>query len=429
MSAVALPQGFHFAPLPLNLVTAGNQEQWVSKPSDSGGGAPYYAGPSTTIQFTIASGDSVMCTNTSYLRFKVTPIDANNNPVFGFDCTLTKTGLAATFGWITIQVGTTLVESFDLYANSLLHLIYESSSQTKKDALTNFEGYNNTTVFAGNNGFYCYHPIQSTLFSADQVFPLAALDDSMVITLYVNTPENFFTSFGTTKPVAKFALEDVSFNYQLVVPNPPYTMEMRSGILSNKTLKVPYSRCRQMISYGSGGTENIVNNPVGPVESLNSIYLPLKSQSDLTTQSVSTDKAIISKPFSLAKYNFTLASQMVPQGRRFGYASPSAPYGTDLEAAWLSIVFHGSAHDYDKDTKVSTKFYTENFRLGVTLSGSISNTFGAGYNLVGDSTCRVHMTFNNPLPTTTRIEATAYIDSYILIGDGFVQVVHRDLHL
>ncbi|KAJ3038920.1 hypothetical protein HK097_002999 [Rhizophlyctis rosea] len=427
MSAVALPQEFDFAPLPLNSVTAGNQEQWVSKPSDSGGGAPYYAGPSTTIQFTIASGDSVMRTNSSYLRFKVTPVDANNNPVFGSDCRITKTGLAAVIGRLTIQVGPTLVESIDLYGNSLLPLIYESSSNTKKDALQQFEGYGLTDLFTVNNGYYCYHPIQSTLFSTDQVFPLAALDGSVVITLYLNTPEAFFTSFGTAKPVAKFALEDVSFNYQLVVPNPRYTMEMRSGILSNKTLKVPYSRCKQMISYGSGGTENIVNVPVGPVESLNSLYLQMKSQADLTTQSVSTDKAIISKPFSLAKYYFTLGSQMVPQGRRFGYASPGSATGTDIEAAWLSIVSQTGAYDYDKDAKISAKFDTENFRLGVTLSGSSTNTFGAGYNLMGDSTCRVHMTFNNPLPTTTRIEATAFVDSYILIGNGFVQVIDRDL--
>jgi hypothetical protein len=227
--------------------------------------------------------------------------------------------------------------------------------------------------------------------------------------------------------VAKFAIDDISYNYQLVIPNPRYTLEMRSGILSNKTLKVPYSQCFQRIFYGSGGNETVLNVPVGPVDSLNAMYVTQKSNADI--QSQASDNMIISKPYNLSKWYFQLGSQMIPQGRRWSYSSTGAAEGMDQEASWLAMVSQAGAYDNEDFVPNAIDFNTKTFKIGTSFSGSSTTGFGTGWNLTGDQNCRIYLQYSQPLPQTVRLTVTYFVDSYVVLGNGFVQVVSRDLHL
>lgn len=387
--------------------TNASAERWTEqKPIN---GSVFRSDQNQSVIIHLASGSEFVKTVQSFLAGTVVPRDAAGAVVTG--ATTSQQGLSRIFSRLQIRIGSAIVEDLTGY-NDILALYYATATKNRKSMLKRLEGYG-TSDYLDGGGRKFAHMLMSSLFVTDQALPLPFLSGSgsaVSIELTLAPASEVFTSNN----VSYYTLENVSFKYLGITPNPAYTMAMTNAIASGRSVFIAYQRVRQYPSAGNGANNQIIQVPIGQVSSIVSVDTVFFDTVAYANQA--NDKALRFNSANLVEWNIQGAGINNPSQISFGYHG-----GSDPESIIMGILSEtGNGYLMGEQMSLEDNFESSSFRIGLNYQSS-NEYFGSGLSTVGAASpfITINTKHSQPVPPTTAINTIVTTDALIVFqGSG-----------
>ncbi|MCU1500634.1 MAG: hypothetical protein JWM47_4587 [Acidimicrobiales bacterium] len=385
---------------PINPEVSANSERWTEvKPIN---GSVFRSDQNQSIILNLASASEFVKTVQSFLTATIVPRNAQGAVVS--ESSISYQGVSRAFSRLQIRIGSAVVEDISQYSD-ILALYYSTASKNRKSILKRLEGYSNPDFLDGDSGRKFVHMLMSSLFCTPQALPLPFISAGGVsIELTLAPASELFTSNG----VSYYTMENVSFKYLAVTPNPAYTMAMTAAVASGKSCFIPYQRIHIFPSAGNGANNQIIQVPIGMVSSIVSVDTTFH---DTTAYANATnDKSLRFTSAGLTEWNLVGAGINNPSQISFGYSG-----GADPETVLMSLLSEsGNGYRMGEELSLDDNYESKSFRLGLNFQSS-QEYFGSGLSTVGSASpfLTINTKHSQPVPPTTQITTIVTTDALI----------------
>jgi hypothetical protein len=382
---------------PISVGSTGNQEQWLeTRPTN---GSVFRSDQNTSIIINMSSNSQYLKTVQSFLTGTLVPRTNSGAEVTDAATRNTKQGMSRAFSRLIIRFGGAIVEDIQHYSDALA-LTYALESVGRKKLLQKTEGFENTQVFTGGRLRWA-HMLLSSLWVTDQLLPLPFITVGGISLEIVLAPAN---EVFTSSNVDYYTLEDVSFKWLGVTPDPNYTLQMRSAIAQGRSAYIAYQRLHSFASNGSGANDNIINVPVGQVSSIVGVETVFW---DATTYSTD-DKYSRFKDSKLKSWNIEASGLKNPHMIDFQHQS-------DPETALLAIMTQaGNIYRLGNDVDFPESYRDENFRVAINYQSSLEH-FGTGLSTIGAASPFLVIRTKHDAPVTPETTILTYVTTDALV--------------
>jgi hypothetical protein len=383
---------------PINPASIGNQEQWwESKPTN---GSVFRSDQNQSIIINMSSNSQYLKTVQSFLTGTLVARAANGAKVTDASTRNTKQGISRAFSRLIVRFGGAIVEDIHNYSDALA-LTYALESVGRKKLLTKTEGYAKDDVFTTAGSFRWAHMLLSSLWVTDQLLPLPFITVGGISLEIFLAPAN---EVFTTPNVEYYTLENISFKWQAVTPDPNYTLQMRSAIAQGRSAYIAYQRLHSYPSNGNGANDNILNVPIGQVSSIVGIETVFW---DSTTYAAS-DKYSRFKDAQLKSWSIEASGLKNPHQIDFQNEA-------DPETALMAVMTQsGNIYRLGNDIDFPDNYMTENFRVAINYQSS-NEYFGTGISTIGAASpfLTIRTKHNAPVQPTTNILTFVTTDALV----------------
>lgn len=396
-----------------NISTNGNGEQiQFCSPNN---GTTFPSDNNSILTFNLASSNQFWKTNSSFFSATIVARNAAGEIVVNA-ATTHSTILASVISRVRILVGAQEIESLNSYPALLSHF-YSTAPLSKKAFLKMSEAYGETGSLQATGGRRIHHAIASSFLYSEQSCPLPAISGGCTIELTVNDAKNVFTSAN----VAKFTLENPVFVYSTVQPSPQYTLKLLGALEQNRALSLPMVRTKSFLYYGNGGTENLLQVPLGNITSLQSIAVIFRRAADVSN--VTLDKANIHINPGLVGVRMEIGGSSIPASRTIRYSDGSNGQHYDPEMLVIGAMnAAGSVYDADQNISFDPAVRNaSNFSFYYNFTSTMEY-HGDGFSLEGAASqnLSLYLTTNAAIPVTTSIHVFAFVDEILEIKKDFI---------
>lgn len=390
----------------VNPQTTGNNNQWSNSLPING--SVFRSDQNQSIIFNIASTSQFLRTVQSFVSGRITPYDATGAVVGSAAApaaatAITGQGLSRAFSRLVIRFGSAIVEDITSYSD-LLALAYSIETPGRKRLLTMVEGTSNP-AFLQRGPTYFAHMLYSSLFVTDQALPLPFISQGGIsIELFLAPASDIFLSTN----VAFYTIDQMSFKWLAITPDPTWTIQMKAAIASGKSAYVPMQRVHVFPSQGSGANDQIINIPIGQVSSIAGIQTAFWDSTGYANSA--NDKSMRFTNANLQSWNVLVAGLQEPNQISFEYGGGNNP--ETLLTAIISQI--GNVYQAGEQVDIPNNFDTNAFRIALNFQ-SENQYFGNGMSTIGAASPFIVLSTKHsaPVPTTTSIISFVTVDCLI----------------
>ncbi|KAJ3024990.1 hypothetical protein HDV00_000486 [Rhizophlyctis rosea] len=267
------------------------------------------------------------------------------------------------------------------------------------------EGFGNTDYFDAGKKKWA-HLIMSSLWVTDQALPvpLCLSGAGVQLELFFAPASELFTSAN----VSNYTIEQPSFKWKGITPDPSYTISLRSAVAGVRSAYILYQRVHAFPSNGNGSKTQLINVGVGQVSSMASVETLFYSEVDDADRT--KDKYSRFTNAGIVEWKIEGLGLSNPSQLTFNYQG-----GTDPETVLLGIGSSaGNLYRMHEETTLENNLESASIRLGINYKSS--NEFaGTGLSTIGASSpfLTITTTHADVVPPTTCI--TTFVTSDALI--------------
>lgn len=367
-------------------------------------GSIFRSDQSQSIIFNISSNSQFLRTTQSFLAGTICPKAADGSDVVNAGTTNSFQGVTRAFNRMVIRFGGVVVEDLQYYSD-LLALYYSTLPTTRKSVLQRLEGFGKTDWFASGKKKFA-HALMSSLWVTDQALPLPLIQSGgITVELFLAPASDLFTSSN----VAYYEIQQPHFSYMGIVPDPSYTIALRSAVASgNKGAFIHYQRVHFYPSNGNGSMTQQIQVPIGQVSSIASVDTVFFDEATMADRT--KDKYARFTNANLVDWRIENNGTSQPSQLTFKYEG-----GADPETVLLGLLSSaGNIYKMDQDMALESNYETNSFRIGMNFQSG--NEFaGSGLSTVGAASpfLTITTTHSAVVPPTTRILTMATVDCVI----------------
>lgn len=383
---------------PINPAVSGNMEEWREQRPQNG--SVFCSDQNQSIIINVASNSQFLKTVQSFLTGRLVPRGADGAQVTT-GTTNSRQGMSRAFSRLVVRFGSAIVEDVSNYSDAL-GLQYSTMSIGKKDLLERIEGYRDTAYFAGGGRRWA-HMILSSLWVTDQALPLPFIAAGGISLEFYLAPANeVFTSAN----VNYYTLEDVSFKYQAITPDPAYTLSMRNAIAAGRSAYLAYQRLHTFPSNGNGANDQIINVPIGQVSSIVGVETVFWD----STGYAAGDKYARFTNANLKSWSIEAAGVHNPNQIEFDYDNGGSP-----ETTLMSIMSEaGNIYRVGTDMDLPANYDDENFRVGLNFQSSLEH-FGSGLSTIGSASPFLTIRTKHTAPVPASMNILTFVTTDALV--------------
>ncbi|KAJ3053535.1 hypothetical protein HK097_004083 [Rhizophlyctis rosea] len=344
-----------------------------------------------------------MRTIMSYLAGTLVPNAADGSDVVNAGTTSSYQGLTRAFNRMVIRFGGVVVEDISSYSD-VLAMYYSTLPETRRKVLKALEGFGDTGAWKNGKRKWA-HALMSSLFVTDQSLPLPLIQSGgITIELFWAPASELFTSAN----VAYYEIQQPSFRWMGITPDPSYTIALRSAVAAGRSAFIHFQKLHFYPSNGNGSQTLQIQVPIGQVSSIASVDTVFWDETSYADRT--KDKYLRFHSANLVDFKIENNGTSQPSQLSFKYEG-----GADPKVVLLGLISSsGSIYTMDRDVSLQDNFETSSFRIGMNFQSSNENA-GTGLSTLGSSSpfLTITTTHSAVVPPTTRILTVATVDALI----------------